>query len=90
MTKNAGAVKVAILGSGKMGSILLQSPLRERRKEIVVEPAAPLRSLAIQFPRLTLGGFRGGLATILWIQAENDKNDRNWIQLETKYDCPSG
>jgi hypothetical protein len=43
------------------------------------------RALAVNFPRLTLGGFRGVLSTILWTQAEDDKNNRNWLELETKY-----
>jgi hypothetical protein len=43
------------------------------------------RSLAVNFPRLTLGGFRGVLSTVLWSQAEEDKNNRKWLELETKY-----
>jgi len=57
-----------------------------RRALLVRESETSLQSLAITFPRLTLGGFRGLLATSLWIQAENDKNDRKWQELETKYD----
>jgi hypothetical protein len=45
-----------------------------------------LESLAITLPRLTLGGMRGIASTYLWIQAEDDKNDRRWFDLETKYD----
>jgi hypothetical protein len=44
------------------------------------------RSLAINFPRLTMGGFRGILSTYLWQQAEDDKNEHRWLDLETKYD----
>jgi hypothetical protein len=65
---------------------LQQSSLVERRKALVHENETSLRSLAVTFPRLTLGGFRGLLATALWIQAENDKNERRWVELETKYD----
>ncbi len=35
---------------------------------------------------MTLGGFRGLISTILWYQAEDDKNERRWSELETKYD----
>ena len=50
------------------------------------ESEKKLSSLAVTFPRLTLGGMRGVASTVLWIQAEEDKNDRKWIELETKYD----
>jgi hypothetical protein len=43
------------------------------------------RALAMNFPRLTMGGFRGVLSTVLWIQAEEDKNNRKWLDLGTKY-----
>jgi hypothetical protein len=80
------AAGVVLVGA----SMLLQGPMRELRTggatPIVREPETSLQSLAVQFPRLTLGGFRGLLATVLWIQAENDKNDRKWVELETKYD----
>jgi len=60
--------------------------LISQRANIVFESETSFRSLAVNFPRLTLGGFRGLVATILWIQAENDKTDRKWIDLNTKYD----
>ncbi len=44
-----------------------------------------LRELAVEFPRLTLGGFRGILAERLWYRAENAKNDRQWQDLGTYY-----
>jgi hypothetical protein len=50
------------------------------------ESEKTLGSLAVTFPRLTLGGLRGIASTVLWIQAEEDKNDRKWVDLETKYD----
>jgi hypothetical protein len=50
------------------------------------ESEKTLSSLAVTFPRLTLGGMRGIASTALWIQAEDDKNNRKWIDLETKYD----
>ena len=53
---------------------------------MIEEPDTSLKNMALNFPRLTLGGFRGLLATILWYQAENDKEDRKWMDLETKYD----
>ena len=50
------------------------------------ESEKTLRSLAISFPRLTLGGMRGLVSTYLWYKAEDDKNERRWMDLETKYD----
>ena len=50
------------------------------------ESEKTLGSLAVTFPRLTLGGLRGVASTYLWIQAEEDKNERRWVDLETKYD----
>ncbi len=67
-------------------AILIQPALTNRRATLVDEPEASLRSLAINFPRLTLGGFRGLLATALWYQAEDDKDKHKWLDLETKYD----
>ncbi len=55
---------------------------------LVVEGAdanESLKNMAALFPRLTIGGFRGLISTILWIQAEDDKNDHKWQDLETKY-----
>jgi hypothetical protein len=78
----AAAVGVVLLGV----SMLLQPILVRRRATLVDEPPASLRSLAVNFPRLTLGGFRGLLATALWYQAENDKDQHKWVDLETKYD----
>lgn len=50
------------------------------------ESEKTLASLAVTFPRLTFGGMRGIAATYLWMQAEDDKNNRKWVDLETKYD----
>lgn len=50
------------------------------------ESEKKLSSLAVTFPRLTLGGMRGLASTYLWMQAEEDKNNRKWVDLETKYD----
>ncbi len=50
------------------------------------ESEKKLSSLAVTFPRLTFGGMRGVASTYLWIQAEEDKNNRKWDDLETKYD----
>jgi hypothetical protein len=66
---------------------LLQSlVLAPRRAELVHEDESSLQSLAITFPRLTLGGFRGIISTMLWLQAEDDKESRRWYELQTKYD----
>src|SRR4051812_40207308 len=43
------------------------------------ESEKTLSSLAITLPRLTFGGMRGIASTALWIQAEEDKNDRRWF-----------
>ncbi|MCL2648143.1 MAG: hypothetical protein FWD61_14215 [Phycisphaerales bacterium] len=67
-------------------SLLIRPLLISQRASIVSESETSFRSLAVNFPRLTLGGFRGLVATILWIQAENDKQERRWVDLETKYD----
>ncbi|HVT79504.1 MAG TPA: hypothetical protein VHM90_02515, partial [Phycisphaerae bacterium] len=60
--------------------------LSPQRAALVKEDEASLQSLAVSFPRLTLGGFRGLISTALWIQAEDDKENRRWFDLETKYD----
>jgi hypothetical protein len=83
---------VALLG----GSALLRRALEKRRAspdangvQLVredPESEKTLSSLAVTFPRLTLGGLRGIASTALWMQAEEDKNNRQWIDLETKYD----
>jgi hypothetical protein len=73
------------------GSALFQNVMSRARADWnLVRPETPdsertYRALAVNFPRLTMGGFRGVLSTVLWIQAEEDKNNRNWLDLETKY-----
>jgi hypothetical protein len=52
---------------------------------IVPPPPAALNQMAAEFPRLTLGGFRGLLVPFLWKQAEDDKNERRWQDLDTTY-----
>jgi hypothetical protein len=81
-------LKASVLGAALLGAAVLlqQIVLVPRRHALVRDSETSLQSLAVAFPRLTLGGFRGLLATYLWIQAENDKNDRKWVELETKYD----
>ncbi len=76
------AVGAVLLGV----ALLIQPVLTARRATMIQEPDTSLKSLALNFPRLTLGGFRGLLATVLWYQAENDKEERKWMDLETKYD----
>lgn len=66
-------------------SIAMQGPLREDRKVIVKEKKGSMAEIAIAFPRFTLGGFRGLLATTLWIKAEDAKNNRQWVELNTLY-----
>jgi hypothetical protein len=88
----AMAVGMALLG----GSALLRYALEKRRvtpdedgAQLVredPESEKTLSSLAVTFPRLTLGGLRGIASTVLWRQAEDDKDERRWIDLETKYD----
>ncbi len=63
----------------------LQPTLTQMRSNLVHEPPMTARGLAVAFPRLTLSGFRGLLATTLWIRAEDDKNNHKWQQLETDY-----
>jgi hypothetical protein len=50
------------------------------------ESEKTLASLSVTFPRLTFGGMRGIVSSLIWIQAEDDKNERRWTDLETKYD----
>jgi hypothetical protein len=45
-----------------------------------------LATLGVTIPRLTFGGMRGIASTVLWMEAEDDKNNRKWFDLETKYD----
>jgi len=52
---------------------------------LVVENNGTVAQLAIEAPRLTVGGFRGLLAMYLWQGAEDDKNERRWQALDTKY-----
>ncbi|HVS70350.1 MAG TPA: hypothetical protein VHQ47_03760 [Phycisphaerae bacterium] len=70
-----------------VGAQVLESfSLGPQRSALVQENEASLQSLSVTFPRLTLGGFRGLVSTALWIQAEDDKENRRWFDLETKYD----
>jgi hypothetical protein len=63
----------------------LQPFLTSSRAALIREPEGSWKGMTIAFPRLTLGGFRGLLATALWIKAEDDKNEHRWLQLETDY-----
>jgi hypothetical protein len=83
----AGTLGVVLL----IASMLAHSYVNSRRSawDLVredPESEKTLRSLAVAFPRLTLGGMRGIVSTYLWMQAEDDKNERRWVDLETKYD----
>jgi hypothetical protein len=81
----AVAIGAVLLGC----ATLLQNVLAQRRGTLVREDPQSektLSSLAVTFPRLTLGGMRGVASTALWMQAEEDKNNRKWQELETKYD----
>ncbi len=81
-----------LIGLGCLaGSMYMNHSMNSMRRQnnLVRETPASeksLRSLAVTFPRLTLGGFRGLVSTVLWIKAEDDKNERRWLELETKYD----
>ena len=52
---------------------------------MVIENNSSVAQLAVETPRLVLGGFRGVLAMDLWQRAEDDKNERRWEALGTKY-----
>ena len=69
------------------GIFLIQAPLRSRRSTLVINHNKSVGSLIMTFPRLTLGGFRGILAMVLWENAENDKNNHKWVPLETDYNA---
>ncbi len=69
------------------GIFLIQSPLRTRRSVLVVNHNKSVGDLIMTFPRLTLGGFRGILAMVIWENAENDKNNHQWMPLETDYNA---
>jgi len=80
----ASALGVVLLGI----SALFLHQLEGARPALVredPESEKTLSSLAVTFPRLTLGGLRGIASTYLWMQAEDDKNDRKWLELESKY-----
>lgn len=66
-------------------TIFMQPWLRAQRATIVPPTDRELRTLAVEFPRLTLGGMRGLLAMVLWIRAENLKHERKWVELQTHY-----
>ena len=65
----------------------LQPTLNRRRAKLVYSSQQGIGNLFLEFPRLTLGGFRGILAMVLWENAESDKNHRRWIPLETDYNA---
>ena len=69
------------------GIFFIQSPLRTRRSKLVTNHNKSVGDLIMTFPRLTLGGFRGILAMVLWENAENDKNNHDWVPLETDYNA---
>jgi hypothetical protein len=69
------------------GIFLIQGPLRARRSVLVTNHNKSVGDLIMTFPRLTLGGFRGILAMVLWENAENDKNNHDWVPLETDYNA---
>ncbi|HTV47564.1 MAG TPA: hypothetical protein VMG59_03885, partial [Phycisphaerae bacterium] len=63
----------------------IQPFIQSQRSQLVVSDDKSVGNLLLTFPRLTLGGFRGILVTVLWETAENDKNNRNWIPLQSDY-----
>ncbi len=66
--------------------IFLYQPFLARKRAALVQTNdQTLGNLAIAFPRLTLGGFRGVLAMVMWERAESAKNHRKWVPLETDY-----
>ena len=69
------------------GIFLIQAPLRSHRAKLVTNHNKSVGDLIMTFPRLTLGGFRGILAMVLWENAENDKNNHDWVPLETDYNA---
>ena len=65
-----------------IGIFFIQPELnRQRAKLVPVDKTQQVGDLLIQFPRLTLGGFRGLLAMTLWEDAESDKNHHRWRPL---------
>ncbi|HMD54938.1 MAG TPA: hypothetical protein VKJ65_10350, partial [Phycisphaerae bacterium] len=66
---------------------VIQPFIDSQRAGLVVSNDKNMGSLFLTFPRLTLGGFRGILVTVLWETAENDKNNRNWVPLESDYNA---
>lgn len=77
----AGALALASM----VGIFALQPAIKSRRADLVPHTDSNLRQLAADFPRLTLGGFRGFLAPFLWQRAEELKNERQWHELGTLY-----
>ncbi len=77
------AIAVVLLA----GICLIQAPLRSQRARLVTNHNKSVGDLIMTFPRLTLGGFRGVLAMVLWENAEKDKNKHQWVPLETDYNA---
>lgn len=73
-----------------VAALVLRPVVMGRREKIVQDPRSALKQgslarLGVEFPRVTLGGFRGLLAMVLWQNAEEAKADRQWMRLETMY-----
>jgi hypothetical protein len=67
----------------------LQPAMQAQRAQLVVSDDKTVGTLLMTFPRLTLGGFRGILVAVIWNSAENEKNNHNWVPLETDYQAIS-
>lgn len=93
--RRAQLIGLALMVLCLVGVFLIQPVVSDMRLEkrvnnvvvsgIVPAPPEAMKQLTAEFPRLTLGGFRGLLVPVLWHQSENNKNDRKWQDLNTTY-----
>ncbi len=78
-------ISLAIIIFCAIGIAVMHPILLGKRSAMVKDRFDSIRQLSVEFPRLTLGGFRGILVPILWQRAEDNKNDRKWTELDSTY-----
>lgn len=78
-------ISLAVVIACGIGILAMHPVLLRERNAMVKDRVDSIRQLSIEFPRLVLGGFRGILAPILWQRAEDNKNERKWMELDSTY-----
>ncbi len=76
---------LAVILLGLIG--FLQPGLKRGRTGLVYVNNRSVSNLLLEFPRLTLGGFRGILAMVLWEDAQRDIDRQRWVPLESDYNA---